>query len=154
MQVCMCVRGSPGPCVSMEIEDDGVGGAKGGDVPVALFPLSFSPHLSGNCVPETHRHKHTLRTIPRTHIFRGLMWSGTHFDAARSTRPGGDGPEFHRPLFSSVNLPIVTHGLALVLDQFIRNSHRGLSWAFIQKNHVRGVGDVTQRSPVLQTWFN
>lgn len=46
----MCV--SPGPCVAMEIEDDGVGGAQCGVEPVASFPLSFSPHLSRNCVPE------------------------------------------------------------------------------------------------------
>lgn len=37
----------------MEIEDDRVGGAKGGAVPVAIFALSVSPHLSGNRVPET-----------------------------------------------------------------------------------------------------
>lgn len=47
--------GSPGPCVSVEIEDNGVGGAKLGLVPVAFLPLSFSPHLSRNRVPETNK---------------------------------------------------------------------------------------------------
>lgn len=45
---------SSGPCVSMEIQYDGVGGAKRGVVPVVVFPLSSSPHLGWNRVPETH----------------------------------------------------------------------------------------------------
>lgn len=49
-----CVYGSaPGACVSMEIEDDRVGGGKRGVVPVSVFLLSFSPHVSRNRVPET-----------------------------------------------------------------------------------------------------